>query len=49
MSEPWYYSDGISNCCGAAMYNGICSRCKEHCEAEDEELEIDIEENENDT
>lgn len=24
---------GESNCCGAKMYNDICSDCKEHCEA----------------
>lgn len=29
--------DGESSCCGAAVYIGICSDCKEHCEAVDEE------------
>jgi hypothetical protein len=24
--------EGESNCCGAKVYNDICSDCKEHCE-----------------
>jgi len=33
---------GMSNCCGAAMYIdlGICSDCKEHCEAIDDECPL---------
>ena len=34
MSEPFIYTHGISNCCGAAVYDDsdICTDCKEHCE-----------------
>lgn len=35
MSAPWIYNEGISNCCGAHVYNGICVECKEHCETEE--------------
>lgn len=31
--------DGESSCCGAAVYIGICSDCKEHCEAVDDDEE----------
>jgi hypothetical protein len=35
MGAPWVYPDGESDCCGAPVYNGVCGKCKEHCECED--------------
>ena len=36
---------GMSNCCGALMYEewGICTDCKEHCESVEEEEPTDLE------
>lgn len=36
------YEEGMSNCCGALVYQdmGICSDCKEHCGVEQEEEEL---------
>lgn len=31
MSEPWLYSEGTSDCCGANVYLGVCAECHEHC------------------
>jgi len=36
MSYPYQYPEGDSDCCGADVYNGICSECGEHCEVEDD-------------
>jgi hypothetical protein len=43
LNESWHpydaYETGESNCCGAPiMQGGICSDCKEHCEAEEEDF-----------
>ena len=36
------YDNGISDCCGASIYmGGLCSDCKEHCSAAEEEEESD--------
>ena len=44
VNESWDPSDAFtgetSNCCGAPIMMGdICSDCKEHCEAEEEDEE----------
>lgn len=33
--------EGESNCCGAKMYQDICSDCKEHCMSIEEEDKLD--------
>ena len=45
VNESWDPSDAFSgetsNCCGAPIMMGdICSDCKEHCEAEEDEEEF---------
>lgn len=41
--SPSDWFNGVSNCCGAPVYNpgnnetGVCKECKEHCEIEEEE------------
>jgi hypothetical protein len=37
MGTPWIYKEGESDCCCAPVYNGICSKCREHCEPDEDE------------
>ncbi len=39
MDESVEYEEGLSNCCGARVYQdmGICADCKEHCDLITEE------------
>ena len=40
VNESDDFSGETSNCCGAPIMMGdICSDCKEHCEAEEEDYE----------
>jgi type IV secretory pathway TrbD component len=39
MSDPWFYPEGHSDCCEACVWNGICSKCHEHCGLLEDEAE----------
>lgn len=43
MGAPWIYPEGNSDCCDAPVYNGVCSKCKEHCESDEETENINNE------